>query len=234
VAKFPFNNKNIRKAFALAINRKEIVDNITQLGEEEATNLLSSSFGKPMAYFKDHDVEQARNFFRLGLKELGIGQLHELSYYYSHGDLNHRLAQTLQQQWKEALGVKINLEHSEHKIFLERLRNRNYELAQSFWMSQYNDPMGVLERFKYKTNAKNYPGWENSDYIRLLEKTVFDPTPEERLKTLAAAEALFMEEMPLAPLYHWKTTFIIRDHLKYPAYERNGVVEVTRISFKDE
>ncbi|MGH7889386.1 MAG: peptide ABC transporter substrate-binding protein, partial [Thermodesulfobacteriota bacterium] len=237
VAKFPFNNKNIRKAFACAINRKEIVDNITQLGEETATNVISPSLrdNRTICYFKDHDVKEAQRFFRLGLEELGIARsaFPHLTFYYSQNDLNHRLAQTLQQQWTDALGIKIQLEHSEHKIFLDRLRSRNYEIAQSFWAAQYNDPMNILERFKYKANMKNYPGWENTDYIRLLEKTAFDTSPEERMKTMEAAEALMMEEMPLAPLYHWKTSFIIKDHLKYQEYKDSGVVELTRISFKD-
>ncbi len=237
VTKFPFHNKNIRKAFAFAIHREEIIENITQLGEEVATNIISPRLtDKIISYFKDNDVVRARDYFQKGLKELGIepSEFPSLTYYYSLGDLSHKLAQVLQQQWHVALGIKVNLQHTEHKVLLDRLKNHNYELAQSFWVAQYNDPMSILERFKYKNNAKNYPGWEDPAYINLLLKADKEQSPELRNKTLLEAEALFMEEMPLAPLYHWRTGFMIKDYLSYQDFPRNGFLELTRISFRSE
>jgi len=35
----------------------------------------------------------------------------------------------------------------------------------------------------------------------------------ERMKTLKAAEALIMDEMPLTALYHWKSAFLIKPHV---------------------
>ncbi len=238
VEKFPFNNKNIRKAFAYAIHRHEIVDNVTLLGEDVATDLIPPCLRKsaPIVYFKDHDIEKARELFQRGLKELGIteDQFPTLTYYYSFSGVNHKLAQVLQQQLLQKLEIQIDLQQVEHKVLLDLLKSRNYELAQSFWIAQYNDPISILERFKYKTQAKNYPGWEHPEYIRLLEKSASDKTPEERLKTLQTAEALLLEEMPLVPLYHWKTGFMIQDHLNYQDFPNNGFLELTRISLKNE
>jgi oligopeptide transport system substrate-binding protein len=237
VDKFPFNNINIRKAFAYAINRKSIVDNITMLSEHAATNLIPPNVKNHhnISFFKDHDVQKAREHFELGLKELNLtkAQFPLLKYAYSHGDLNHKLAQTLQQQWIEVLGVKVALDHTEHKILLDNLKTRSYDLAQSFWMAQYNNPMNILERFKWKSNAKNYPGWEHPEYIRLLDQANTSSSSEEMAQALNAAEALLMEEMPLTPLYHWKSAFMLKDHLSYEEFPANGFLELTRISFKD-
>jgi len=237
VTKFPFDNKNIRKAFAYAIHRKEIVENITQLGEEVATDIIPSGLKnkRNISYFQDNDVRKARNFFLRGLQELDmtLQEFPLVTFYYSHDNLSHKLAQVLQQQWAKTLGVKVNLEHSEHKILLDRLKNRSYDLAQSFWFAQYNDPLSILERFKYASNAKNYPGWENPDYIRLLEKSFQDGSAEERNKTLETAEALLLEEMPLTPLYHWKTAFMIKDRLNYPEFPEDGFLQLSRISIKE-
>ncbi|MBS0648056.1 MAG: peptide ABC transporter substrate-binding protein [Verrucomicrobia bacterium] len=236
VNRFPFDNKNIRKAFAYAVNRKEIVDNITQLEEEVATNIIPSGlkYNPHLSYFQDNNIKRAQKLFRRGLEELHITpqEFPVITYYYSHDSLNHKLAQALQQQWSKILGVKVHLEQSDHKVFLDRLKNRNYDLAQSFWFAQYNDPLSILERFKYQANAKNYCGWENPEYIRLLEKSYTDATEEERMKTLKTAEALFMEEMPLTPLYHWKSAFMIKDHLDYKEFPADGFFELTRISVK--
>ena len=236
VEKYPFNNINIRKAFAYAINRKEIVENITQMRETIATTLipppLQTLHTKP--YFQDNDSVNALACFELGLKELGISKsdFPIITYQYSYSELNYKLAQTLQQQWSQLFGIQVQLERSEHKLFIDRLGNRNYEIAQSFWFAQYHDPMSIYERYKYKSNSQNYPGWENADYIRFLEQSALQSDPEKRLKILQAAEEILFDEMPLVPVYHCKDTFMIKDHLAYEPFAPTGSFELTRISFK--
>jgi len=237
VAQFPFNNKAIRKAFAYAIDRKEIVDNITQLGEQVATQIIPSCLKAEIAhsYFKDGNLKKAKYHFENGLKELGITaeEFPILTYHYSFSALNHKLAQALQQQWAKNLGVKVQLQQCEHKVFLDRLVNRDYALAQMFWFAQYHDPMSVLERFKYKNNPKNYCNWENPTYIHLLEQTASAINAKERSHLLDAAESLLLNEMPMTPIYHWKTVFMVKDHVRYEEFPPDhGFLQLNRIGIK--
>jgi len=236
-SKFPFSNKNIRKAFAYAVNRKEIVDNITQMGEEVATQMIPNCLKTKAApsYFKDNSLKKAKKYFAKGLKELDLSaeEFPILTYQYSFSDLGHKLAQTLQQQWAKNLGVKVQLQQCEHKVFFDKLAKRDYTLAPMFWYAQYHDPMSILERFKYKANPKNFCDWENPNYIRLLEKSTFDETPKEREQTLEEAEALILKEMPITPLYHGKTIFMVKDHITYKEFPPdNGFLELSRLSIK--
>jgi oligopeptide transport system substrate-binding protein len=94
--------------------------------------------------------------------------------------------------------------------------------------------MSILERFKFRDNSKNYPGWENQDYIHYLNQSADDTTVEKRRETLAKAEALLIEEMPLAPIYHWKGSFMIKDHLTYEEIAPMGAFDYARITVKNE
>jgi oligopeptide transport system substrate-binding protein len=237
VAEFPFSNKSIRKAFAYAIDRQEIVNNITQLGEEVATQIIPTCLKTEPAnsYFKDGNLKKSKHYFARGLKELGITaeEFPIVTYHYSFSDLNHQLAQALQQQWAKNLGIKIQLERSDHKVFLDKLVSRDYSLAQMFWFSQYHDPMSILDRFKYKTNPKNYCNWENPTYISLLEKTAFAVSPKERAELLEAAESLLLNEMPLTPIYHWKTVFMAKEHVTYEEYPPDhGYLQLNLLGIK--
>lgn len=237
VSQFPFSNPSIRKAFALAIERKEIVDNITQLGEEIATQIIPTCLKseRANAYFKDSNCKKAKQYFAQGLKELGMTEeeFPILTFHYSFSDLNHKLAQALQQQWAKNLGVKVQLQQCEHKMYLDRLIHRDYTFAQMFWFAQYHDPMSVLERFKYKDNPKNYCNWESPTYISLLEQTGSAPTPQERAKLLEAAERLILSEMPLTPIYHWKTAFMVKDHISYEEFPPDhGYLQLYRVGVK--
>lgn len=204
--KFPFNNKNLRKAFTYAIQRKPITKNITQLDEPIATEVIPPVMNnkKRGAYFKDGDIARAREHFNKALAELNMeaSDLERITYYYKNTELDEKIAQALQLQWKKALGVLVAIEPLDPKIMTNKIVKSDFMVAQLIWFTQYNDPMNLFERFKWKDNPKNFSHWENKAYIELLDQSSLDETPEERMDTLAAAEAILMEEMPFAPIYH--------------------------------
>lgn len=214
----PFDNKHIRKAFSYAINRRQIVRNITQMSEDPALCIIPPALrkGNIATFFEDANLEKARWHLAQGLEEMGISleDLPKIKYLYSTSESHHKIAQALQQQWKETLGIKIELESIDKKILLHNLKIGNYGVAQSFWMAQYNDAMNIFERFKYKENVKNYPNWENERYIELLNLSGMAATPEERAAYLLEAEEIFLEEMPLAPIFHWNSAYITQPHVK--------------------
>lgn len=232
VHRFPFNNVNIRKAFSYAIDRSQIVQNMTSLGEEIATNI--NSF-EPQSLFEDHMIASAQKHLEIGLQELGISLkgFPKVALDYSFSDMNRKLAQVLQENWMKTLNIPIRLSSCEHKVLLDRFISKSYDFAQTIWMAQFNDPISILERFKFKDSSKNYSGWENEDYIRLLDESAYAKTPEERKEILAQAEALLIEEMPLTPLYHWKGAFMIKDHLTYEEFAPTGAFDYARIRVKN-
>jgi oligopeptide transport system substrate-binding protein len=234
---FPFNNRNIRKALAYAIDRKSIVENITQMGEQVANNVIPPILKnkRDRAFFKDNDIEKAKELLALGMKELGItlDAFEKISYYYSTSDLNHKIAQAIQQQWLQNLGIRIQLENVEHKVLMNKLTKRDFALAQTIWLAQYNDQMNILERFKFKSNVKNYPNWENPEYIRLIEQSFYE-TGEQRVATLESAEQIFADEMPIAPIYHWEMAYMKQPHLEDIGLTPIGDVVFEKLSFKEK
>lgn len=214
--KFPFTNVNIRKAFALAINREEIVKNITQLNELVATNAIPPILksNRVQHFFKDHDVETARKLLDRGLKELGVFKedLKEMTYYYAVSDVNGKIAQAIQQQIFKTLGIQIKLESVEFKVLMDKLTKRDYLIGQTMWWAQYNDPMNIFERFKFKENAKNYAHWENPDFIKLLDQSALE-SGDDRMATLEKAEQVFIDNMPVAPIYHYDLCYLVQPYL---------------------
>lgn len=218
VDEVPFNNAKVRKAFAYAINRKEIINNITQLQEEPALGIIPPVLKKSFStsFFQDANIEQARQLLQEGLEELGITKqrLPKIKYFYCISDLQHKIAQALQQQWTENLGVNVEIESMDKKILMHQLKTRNYQIAHGFWMAQYQDPMNIFERFKFRDNVKNYPNWENEEYILLLNQSSNAESEQQRMLLLEKAEQIFLDEMPLAPIYHWNAAYVIKPYVK--------------------
>lgn len=234
--KFPFNNLLIRKAFAYALNRKDIVENITGAEGSVAQEIISPGLknGISSSFLEDGNIFLAQQYLAAGLKELGLSlqEFPAITYSYTSTGTNHALAQAIQQQLAQHLGISIQLDRSDYKTLLEKLSTRTYTLAQSSWVAQYRDPMNILERFKYKSNIKNYPGWENPVFIQLLNKSILDRTPEERLKTLELAEAILIQEMPLVPLYHWSSAFMVQPYISGYETSPDGVFDYSHLQIK--
>ena len=223
--KFPFNHYKIRRAFGLAINRQELLrlcGNTKNAGDSHvsaATNMIPPVLkeNRHRFFFADNDIAQAKTLLEEGMAELGITKdafSPVVLYYHSRACITTQIMQVIQQQWFDALGILIKIECLDYKIALNKLISGDYDMSFVFWSAMYFDPMSILERFKYKTLAKNYTNWENQEYIRLLDRSFYEQA-DERFHTLEEAEELFLNEMPVIPLYHENYIYITNPRLPF-------------------
>ena len=208
----------MRKAFTYAINRKEIVDNITQLDEKIATGSLPPILkgGKETEFFPDANTELAKEYFEKALLEMEISRnaLKDIELIYPHSEVNQKVVEALQQQWFSAFNVQIKIKDLDFRVFLDHMTKRDFQLAQFIWIAQYNDAMNILERFKFKENPKNYSGWENKEYISTLDEYLNTIDKEKRIELMEKAEKIFISEMPIATIFHWNYAYLQKDYLK--------------------
>lgn len=212
-----FKNVSIRKAFALAIDKKDLVDNITMNEEEIATGCIPSLLKHSgQLDLTKNETLSPKQHLEKGLRELNAtkSDLEKITYRYFSNIIHKKIAQFLQLQWLKNLDLKINLEELDFKIFMDYLNRKDYAFAQCMYFVQYNDPMNILDRFKYRTNAKNYPGWENQNYIKLLNESLSLETEEKRFCCLEEAEKILVEEIPFACLYHWNVGYLLQSYIR--------------------
>ena len=226
VNRFPFNNVHIRKAFAYAVDRKNITDNISQMFDDTASGPVPHVLKESAAtLFEDYNAKLARYHLELGLEQLGINkeEFPKVTYSYFSSELQRNLAIALQSYWKDVLGVMIELEGVEFKTHLDKLHNRQFQMGQMSWIGQYHDPMSFLERFVTKNSYRNYSGWENPYYTRLISDS-FHKENGERKALLEVGEKMIVDEMPIIPLYHFHAVYLKNLHLRGLAISPMGDV----------
>lgn len=211
----PFNNVKIRKAFAYAINRQSIIDNVTQLEQKPAMGVIPQSMIlKPDGYFKDNDVEGAKKMLQEGMKELGITKLPPITLSFNISDAHKKIAEAIQDQWKKNLGVDVRLANSEWKVHIEDMHQGKFQMARIGWLSDFNDPISFLDLFKEKDGGNNDTRWENPKFKELLNKSALEPDAEKRKAILKEAETIFMDEMPVLPVYFYTDSWVKKDEVK--------------------
>lgn len=213
----PFQHPLMRKAFALAIKRSEVIEHVIQGEQLPATGLIPPSLGiQETPYFKDGDEEAARVAFEEALKAEGVTRetLPTISLMYIAGERNHLIAETVQQQWREALGIIVQLHAVERKVFYDRTSKRNFQLAVGSWTADFSDSMNFLEIFKFKAGGSNNTGWENLRYRELLDQALEVNDPLQRKQIFRECESILMQEMPIIPLFHYTLLYVSKENVK--------------------
>jgi oligopeptide transport system substrate-binding protein len=226
----PFNNANVRRAFSLAIDRKSIVENITQNKQQVATGIVPPLLWKEVApiYFKDNDLQEAKRLFALGMEELGmsVDDFPSITLSYNTTEAHHKIAQAIQEQWFDAFGVRVHLANKEWKVFLSELQKHQFQIARLGGIASISDPIDFLQNYKTISRV-NYPQWSNPKFTALLEEAERTSEQKKRLSLLREAEALFISEMPIAPIYYYTSSY-----LKKPYVKGITVSELGDIDFK--
>ena len=201
------------KAFALAIERKPIVESITRLGEPVANQFIPpgvfAGYRSPVESLENS--QRARELLAEAGYPNGTGfpQITILfNGEFQHGDI----AQYVRRQWLQNLNVDVGLELLEIKTFRQKLKNRQYAIARASWSGDYNDISTFLDC--YRSNSENNDtGWGNAAYDRLMDQAAVEPRQETRLRLFEQAEAILMQQQPIIPLYHYVNAYLVRDNV---------------------
>jgi oligopeptide transport system substrate-binding protein len=199
----PFQDPRVRQAFALAIDRDRIVRGITRAGELPAEGFVPPGLeGYPAIPGLGYDPDKARQL----LADAGFpgGNGFPLStYLYSEGELNEAIAVELESMWRRELGVSVNLQRQEWKVYLNSLSNLDYDIARSSWVGDYPDPNTFLDMF-VTGGGNNRTGWSDAVYDDLIARAAATTVPEKRFAILEEAERRLVHDgAPIAPLYFY-------------------------------
>lgn len=204
VTKPPFTDARVRLAFSYAVDRKRIVEKITQLGEREAFSLTPPGTGKdyqPPAGVAFDPAKAKALLAEAGFPE-GRG-FPRVSYLYLPLPIERNIAVELQAMWRDVLGVTVSLEKKEQKIWLSSMRELSYDLCRSSWVGDYNDPNTFIEMFT-TGNGNNRTGWESKRYDELVAAAAAEADVAKRHAIFQEAETLLISsEAPIFPVYHY-------------------------------
>jgi oligopeptide transport system substrate-binding protein len=208
VTRPPLDKRSVRQALAMAIDREEIVKYVTKGGEAPGHHFTPPDTGGYTARAK---IEEQLDTARALLAEAGYpgGEgFPKLSLLYNTSDAHSRIAQAIQQMWKERLGINIELANMEWKVYLAQTLDGKYDIARAGWIGDYVDPNTFLDLW-VTDGGNNRTGWSNPEYDRLIAKASKTMSTEERMEYFQQAEAILIKEIPIMPIYFYKSKSLI-------------------------
>lgn len=208
-------NKNIRYAITMALNREAITTDVLKDGSaptytavpmDFATGPDGSDFSADQEKFKDvcrYDATAAADYWNKGLEELGAKEI-TVTMIHDADDAPIKVAQVVKEQLETTLpGLTVELQQMPKKERVQRMQEGDFELGLTRWGPDYADPMTYLGMWVTK-NANNYGFWSNSEYDEIIADCTTGSTamdPKARWSALYKAEKLVMDEAVIFPLY---------------------------------
>jgi dipeptide transport system substrate-binding protein len=213
--KEPFQNKNIRKAFAMAVDQQQMVDFVTKNKEKPAYGFVSSGFNDPSGNdFRETsgdlvktNIEEAKALLEKGMEEEGYDKLPEVTLTYSTSDTHQKIAEALQQMFKENLDVDVKLANMEWNVFQDEQKAGKFQLSRSSFLADYGDPINFLENFQ-TGHSMNRTAWSNAEYDDLIKKAKVEADEEKRFELMYKAEKILMEDMPIIPIHFYNYVYL--------------------------
>ncbi|MGH9969895.1 MAG: peptide ABC transporter substrate-binding protein [Pyrinomonadaceae bacterium] len=224
----PMNDLRVRRAFNMAI------DKITYSKSKRTTKPLSAFtpeaifVGYPQPKGDPFDPEQARKLLAEagypvtrkldGTYECGKFPVDEVKLIFASHSSNKALAEFMQAQWKQNLGITVLLNNMESKTYMNARSKLEYKgFALGIWGADYMDPVTFLNLF-LTPGGDNGSGWWDQKYADLLEQANHVIDRQKRYELLAKAEKYMLDAQPMIPIETPSVNWVKKPYVKglYP------------------
>lgn len=226
--KAPFNNKNVRKALSLAIDRDYVANTVMQGTYSPAYNYVGTGVddvdpgkflenskaangGKP---YISEDYKANLEEAKKALAEAGYPEgkgFPTITYSTNDAGYHKALAEYLQQVYKD-LGITMNIDIVDWSSFTPKRRAGEYEMARNGWVMDYNDASNMIELF-VSSNGNNDGKYNNPAF----DKAMNDSKVADKAAHFAAlheAEKIVIEDYGFIPVAYYNDFWLQSTSLK--------------------
>jgi len=239
-----FQDKKVRQAIAMAIDRDSIIDN-TFNGEATAVfgPLPKAAFGYSQTIETKAQDKYALNVE--GAKKLlaeagwtdtnseGVltknSEAFVVDLWEDDDPANQRAAQIIQSQLME-IGIKINISVKESATIIEQTPKGAHQML--LWSFGWPDA-DVLNFLLFGKDKSTRLHYENEAVYSILDKAAIEMDQDARLKLYEDAMEILVEESPFVPLYVKENITAVRNFEEFKLHPIDGSIEWESVKVKE-
>ncbi|MGH7944889.1 MAG: peptide ABC transporter substrate-binding protein [Opitutaceae bacterium] len=209
----PLDDPRVRRALSLAIDRDALATSVLQGSRAPAKVFTPPATGGYTARAAiTTNIDEAKKLLAAAGFARG-GGLPVIEIQARNDEIMPRIAEALQAMWQRDLGLRTTISQVEQKTWIQNQQTANYGISTASWTADFPDPVTFLGLFT-GNSAYNWTGWKHPDYEKLMDGAATTADAKQRYELFQQAEALLLNEAPIAPLYHGAQTFLIHPAVK--------------------
>ena len=203
----PFDKTAVRQAFAAAIDKQTLAKSIFHNSVTPASTIIPpGSYGAQNYQGIPYDPAKARQLLQSVYPD--SSKVPSVSFSYPSSQVTPNLAQALQQMWKTALGINVQLVPMELTTYNNATTKRTVQFGFTQWGVYFPDPYEWLDLSLLSTADNNNGNWNNPTFDTLVaqaEQTAGD----QRLALYERAERIAIDNVGWLPIDHQSEAAII-------------------------
>lgn len=202
----------VRRALSHAVDRQSLIDNVTKGGQEPAQWFSRPGlFGAPtMESHPDagikYDVEAAQAELQSYLDETGLAAADlDLTLMFNTSSGHQKIAEAIQQMWKDALGVDVKLSNQEWKVYLKTIQEDAPQIWRLGWCSDYAHANNFIkEVFGTGGHEESATNINSEEMDAILAEAAFESDPAAAADLYAQAETIMVYDIAeIIPIYFY-------------------------------
>jgi len=209
----PFNDRNVRRAFAMSIDKEQLAYAVLDGEKEPATGgfVLPSFMGYSPGIGLPFDPEQAKELLHQAGFPNGQG-LPKLSLSWHRETLTIKY---LLEQWKNNLNVEVELRIVEWSKYLEEFEKGSLGYM---YYAQANFGDEPIDGYSVMRSSVRFflPYWQNETHDRLVEEAGRIPSIIDRKSLVQQADKNLIEEAGILPLLYGRDHYLVKPWVKFP------------------
>src|ERR1700739_2514181 len=207
----PFDNPDVRRAMALALDRKSFIDILGQ-GEGKIGGALmpppDGVWGMPAEMLQtlpgySGDAQKNREEARALMRKAGYGPDKRIAVKISTRNLAvyRDPAAILIDQLKE-IGIDGELDTVEHAQWVPKLMRKDYPVGLNVLGTAVDDPDVYFYQNYVCSSARNYMGYCDKEFDRMVDQQSMEPDPAKRKKLVWEIDHKLQEDFARPVIYH--------------------------------
>ena len=203
----PLNDARVRKALAISISRRGIISNFLKGGQKPAMSFVPPSAAK--GYRCGEQLEEDAALARKLLAEAGYPggkNFPKITITYNTSEQHRPIAEAIQQQWKKALNIDVELYNLSWPAYLDARRQGDFYITRASWIADYASPENFLSIFR-SSSPLNHAAWKNKEFDALLNAAKTNDA-SLAISNFEKAEETLMREVPVIPIYFYNRAFL--------------------------
>jgi oligopeptide transport system substrate-binding protein len=217
--KKPFDDKRVREALNLALDRETMTAKIRRLDEIPAYSFVPPAIanypgGAAFAFQPLTYADRVKRAQEL-MKQAGYGPNNRLKTSY---DIRSPAADALrdpaavQAMWRE-IYVDADIRQNDTAVFYAKAQEGDFEIGGAGWVADFNDATNFLDLLR-DGNANNYGRYKNPRFDTLLDQANRQLDLAKRGELLKQAEQMALDDFALIPSYYGVTGGLVRPYVK--------------------